>query len=140
MEKIFENVLEITTRDDYEKLISHVKNLIAKATENGALDDPEADNEYMREIGRLSCLGADYENEHIQFEHIKVKKKSPLIKQIENEMYNRNLKEKELAEMIEINEPFLRQIMRGRRTISLRTARRLHQRLNIDAKLILDYA
>jgi len=140
MEKIFENVLEITTRDDYEKLMSHVKNIIAEATENGALDDPEADNEYMREIGRLSCLGADYENEHIQFEHIKVKKKSPLIKQIENEMYNRNLKEKELAEMIEINEPFLRQIMRGRRTISLRTARRLHQRLNIDAKLILDYA
>jgi len=140
MEKIFENVLEITTRDDYEKLMSHVENLIAEATAKGALDDPEADNEYMREIGRLSCLGADYENEHIQFEYIKVKKKSPLIKQIENEMYNRNLKEKELAEMIEINEPFLRQIMRGRRTISLRTAKRLHQRLNIDAKLILDYA
>jgi len=140
MEKIFENVLEITRRDDYEKLMSHVENLIAEATENGALDDPEADNEYMREIGRLSCLGADYENEHIQFEYIKVKKKSPLIKQIENEMYNRNLKEKELAEMIDINEPILRQIMRGRRTISLRTAKRLHQRLNIDAKLILDYA
>jgi antitoxin component HigA of HigAB toxin-antitoxin module len=62
------------------------------------------------------------------------------IEQIENEMYNRNLKEKELAEMIEINEPILRQIMRGRRSISLRTAKRLHQRLNIDAKLILDYA
>ena len=116
------------------------ENLIAEATETGALDDPEADNEYMREIGRLSCLGADYENEHIQFEYIKVKKKSPLIKQIENEMYNRNLKEKDIAEMIEINEPVLRQIMRGRRTISLRTAKRLHQRLNIDAKLILDYA
>jgi antitoxin component HigA of HigAB toxin-antitoxin module len=140
MEKIFENVLEITTRDDYEKLMFHVENLIAEATETGALDDPEADNEYMCEIGRLSCLGADYENEHIKFEYIKVKKKSPLIKQIENEMYNRNLKEKELAEMIEINEPILRQIMRGRRTISLRTAKRLHQRLNIDAKLILDYA
>jgi antitoxin component HigA of HigAB toxin-antitoxin module len=140
MEKIFENVLEITTRDDYDKLMSRVENLIAEATETGALDDPEADNEYMREIGRLSCLGAEYENEHIQFEYIKVKKKSPLIKQIENEMYNRNLKEKELAEMIEINEPILRQIMRGRRTISLRTAKRLHQRLNIDAKLILDYA
>ena len=140
MEKIFENVLEITTRDDYEKLMSHVENLIAEATAKGALDDPEADNEYMREIGRLSCLGADYENEHIQFEYIKVKKKSPLIKQIENEMHYRNLKEKELAEMIEIKEPFLRQIMRGRRTLSLRTAKRLHQRLNIDAKLILDYA
>ena len=140
MEKIFENVLEITTRDDYEKLMSQVEKLITVATEAGALDDPEADNEYIREIGRLSCLGADYENEHIQFEHIKVKKKTPLIKQIENEMYSRNLKETELAKMIEINEPTLRQIMRGRRSISLRTAKSLHQRLNIDAKLILDYA
>jgi len=140
MEKIFENVLNITTRDDYEKLMSHVKNLIAEATETGALDDPEADNEFTREIGRLSCLGAEYENEYIQFEHIKVKKKSPLIKQIEDEMYIRNLKEKELADMIEINEPALRQIMRGRRSISIHTAKRLHQRLNIDPKLILDYA
>jgi antitoxin component HigA of HigAB toxin-antitoxin module len=140
MEKIFENVLEISTREDYEKLMSYVEILIAEATETGALDDPEADNEYIREIGRLSCLGADYENEHIQFKYIKVKKKSPLIKQIENEMHNRNLKENELAEMIEIKEPFLRQIMRGKRTISLRTAKKLHQQLNIDAKLILDYA
>jgi antitoxin component HigA of HigAB toxin-antitoxin module len=140
MKKIFENILEITTRDDYEKLMSHVEKLITEATEIGALDDPEADNEYIHEIGRLSCLGAEYENEHIKFEYIKVKKKSPLIRQIENEMFNRNLKEKELAEMIEINEPVLRQIMRGRKSISMRTAKSLHQRLNIDAKLILDYA
>jgi len=140
MEKIFENVLEISKRGDYEKLMSHVEKLIAEATEIGALDDPEADNEYIREIGRLSCLGADYESEYIQFEHIKVKKQSPLIKQIESEMYSRNIKEKELAEMIEINEPALRQIMRGRRSISMRTAKSLHKRLNIDAKLILDYA
>ena len=140
MEKIFENVLEITTRDDYEKLMSQVEKLIADATKTGALDDPEADNEYIREIGRLSCLGADYENEYIQFEHIKVKKKTPLIRQIENEMQSRNLKEKELAEMIEVNEPALRQIMRGRRSISMRTAKSLYKRLNIDAKLILDYA
>jgi antitoxin component HigA of HigAB toxin-antitoxin module len=140
MEKIFENVLEITTRDDYEKLMSHVEKLIVEATKTGSLDDPEADNEYTREIGRLSCLGADYENEYIQFEHIKIKKKSPLIRKIENEMYSRNLKEKELADMIEIKESALRQIMRGRKTISIRTAKRLHQRLNIDAKLILDYA
>ena len=96
MKKIFENVFEIITRDDYEKLMSHVKKLIAEATEIGALDDPEADNEYIHEIGRLSCLGADYENEHIRFEHIKVKKKSPLIRKFENEMYSRNLIDAEL--------------------------------------------
>ena len=82
MKKIFENVFEITTRDDYEKLMSHVKKLIAEATITGALDDPEADNEYTREIGRLSCLGAEYENEYIQFEHIKVRKRTPFKRNI----------------------------------------------------------
>ena len=80
MEKIFENVLKITTRDDYDVLLSHVKKLIAEATENGSLDDPEADNEYIREIGRIGLLCADYEDTKIEFKHIKVRKKPPLIK------------------------------------------------------------
>ena len=78
MEKIFENVPKLTTRGEYEKLLSHVKNLIIEATEIGALDDPEADNKYIREIGRLSHLGAAYEDEYIKFEHIKVGRKAPL--------------------------------------------------------------
>ena len=71
MEKIFEKKLKITTRDDYDVILSHVKKLITEATENGSLDDPEADNEYIREIGRLSVLGANYEDEYIKFEYIK---------------------------------------------------------------------
>ena len=140
MEKIFENVLELTTRDDYDQVLAHVKNLIKEATDNGALDDPEADNEYIREIGRLSRLGAEYENEYIQFTHLKVKKKSPLIRKIEDEMYSRDIKQKELANMLGINEPTLSQIMRQKRPISMRTAKKLHKSLDIDPKLIIDYA
>jgi len=140
MEKIFENVWKITTRDEYDKIWSQVKKLISEASERGVLDDPEADNEYTREIGRLSRLGAEYENEYMDFKYIKVKKKSPLIRQIEDEMYSRNIKQKELAVMIAINEPALSQIMRGKRPISMRTAKRLHKALNIDAKLLIEYA
>ena len=98
MEKIFENVLEITTREEYETVLSHVKKLIVEATGNGALDDPEADNEYIREIGRLSVLGAEYENRYIEFKFLKVRKKSPLIRSIEDEMYSRNIDTKLLIE------------------------------------------
>jgi hypothetical protein len=76
MKKIFENVAELTTLEDYEILLSHVKELIKEATDNGELDNPEADNEYIREIGRLSHLGAMYEDEHIQFKHLKIREKS----------------------------------------------------------------
>ena len=77
--------LELTTREDYEAVLSHVKKLIKEATDNGSLDDPEADNEYIREIGRLSRLGAEYENEYIQFTYLKIRKKSSLKRAIEKE-------------------------------------------------------
>jgi len=140
MKRVFENVLEITTREDYETALSSVKELIKEATANGALDDPGADNEYIREIGRLSRLGAEYENGYIEFKYLKVRKKSPLIRSIEDEMYSRNIKQKELADMLGINEPTLSQIIRGKRSISMRTAKKLHKSLNIDAKLLIEYS
>ena len=133
------NIVSIETREQYESVCVRVDELIREASEKGLLES-EYDNEYTREIGRLSRLGAIYENDYMEFKHIKVRKKSPLIQQIEDEMYSRNIKQKELAEMIELNEPALSQIMRGKRPISMRTAKRLHKALNIDAELLIEYA
>ncbi|MDR2839679.1 MAG: helix-turn-helix domain-containing protein [Paludibacter sp.] len=140
MKKLFENVSKLTTREDYDKVLAQVKVLIKEATENGCLDDPESDNEYIREIGRLGILCAQYENEYIQFKHLNVRKKSPLIRNIEDEMYSRNIRQKELSGMLGVNEPTLSQVMRGKRAISLRMAKRLYTVFNIDPKIILEYA
>jgi HTH-type transcriptional regulator/antitoxin HigA len=133
------NIKKVKTEEQYEAVRVRVDELIREASEKGMLES-EYDNEYTREIGRLSYLGAIYENEYMKFEHIKVRGKSPLIKQIEDEMYSRNIKQKELAEMLGINEPALSQIIRGKRSISMRTAKKLHKSLHIDPKLIIDYA
>jgi antitoxin component HigA of HigAB toxin-antitoxin module len=135
----FENIKKIETEEQYEAVRIRVNELIREASEKGMLES-EYDNEYTREIGRLSSMGAIYENEYVQFTHLKVRKKSPLIRQIEDEMYSRNIKQKELAEMLGINEPALSQIIRGKRPISMRTAKKLHKSLQIDPKLIIDYA
>ncbi|MDR1343561.1 MAG: hypothetical protein LBK18_09970 [Prevotellaceae bacterium] len=76
MRKIFENATAIVTREDYDKALLYVKALIREATSSGALDNPEADNSYTREIGRVGCLCADYESEYIAFKHIQVSKKA----------------------------------------------------------------
>ncbi|MDR0682827.1 MAG: helix-turn-helix domain-containing protein [Dysgonamonadaceae bacterium] len=140
MEKKFENVSELTTREEYDNAMSYVMQLINNATAQGALSDPEADNEYIREIGRVGHLCATYEDTRMEFKYIKVKKKSPLIKSIEDEMYARSINQKELAKMLSINEPELSLIIRGKRAISMRIAKKLHQSLHIDPKLIIDYA
>lgn len=82
---------KIETARQYEAVRSRLDELIREATEKGLLE-PEADNKYTREIGRLSYLGAIYENEYIAFRHLTVRKKSPLIQSIEAEMYNRSIR------------------------------------------------
>ena len=133
------DIKKIETEEQYEAVRFRVDELIQEASGKGMLES-DYDNEYTREIARLSYLGALYENEYMKFEHLKIRKKSPLIRSIEDEMYNRNIKQKELADMLGINEPTLSQIIRGKRSISMRTAKKLHRSFNIDAKLLIDYA
>ena len=76
------NISRIETTEQYNAICVRVDELIFEASEKGLLES-EYDNEYTREIGRLSRLGAIYEDENMTFKHIKVKKKSPLVKSIE---------------------------------------------------------
>lgn len=70
----FKNIKKIETEEQYEAVCVRVDELIKEASEKGLLES-EYDNEYTREIGRLSYLGALYENEDMKFEHLKVRKK-----------------------------------------------------------------
>ena len=114
---------KVETREQYDAVRARVDELINEATEKGMLES-DFDNEYIREIGRFGILGAQYENEYIQFKYLKVRKKSPLIKSIEDEMYSRNMKQKDLAGMLGINAPTLSQVMRGKRSMSLSVAKK----------------
>jgi len=79
MQQFFENVSELTTRKEYDNAMAYVKKLIAEASLNGALAELEADNEYTREIGRVGHLCAAYEDTHIEYEHLTVRKREPKI-------------------------------------------------------------
>ena len=79
MQKFLENVSELTTRKDYDIALAYVKKLISEASLNGTLADLEADNEYVREIGRIGHLCAVYEDTRIEYEHLTVRKRSPKI-------------------------------------------------------------
>ena len=83
MKKEFENVSKLDTRDEYDDAMAYVMQLISEATANGSLSDPEADNDYIREIGRVGHLCAVYEDTKIEFKHLKVKKKSHSIRRME---------------------------------------------------------
>ena len=81
---------------------------------------------------------ADYENNYMKFEHIKVK--SPLILEIEKEMQKRSIKQRQAAELLKVKESTFSQIMTGKRSVSMRMAKRLYELFKIDPKLIIEYA
>ena len=70
------NKLKIKTRNEYDTVRVHIELLIKEATEGGYFSDPEGDNEYIQEFGRLARLSAMYEDEYMDFGFIIPKTKS----------------------------------------------------------------
>lgn len=124
----------VTTRAQYDEVRERVNALIKEATQKGMLE-PNADNEYIREIARLAKLSAEYEDNYLNILPLKVK--NPLIKAIENYFYSRDMKRKEAAEVLGLNESVFSQIMNGKRKISASLAKKLYTDLHINADLIL---
>lgn len=138
MEKKFQNIESITDRQTYDEVMAYINKMVDYVTRNGYLKDPDADNEYTRELGRVMTMAADYESIYMDFKHLKVK--NPLIISIENEIRKKALNQRQTAELLDVKENTLSQIMTGKRNVSMKLAKKLYKTLNIDPKLILEFA
>ena len=128
---------KLTTRKQYDEAKARVETLIAEATTKGLLE-PDMDNAYTQELALLSKQLAAYEDEYLNI--LPLRQKSPLISSIEDYFYAHGMRQKEGAKLLGVNESQFSQIMSGRRRISMSFAKRLHSKLGIDARLILEYA
>ena len=128
---------EQTSKQEYDKAKAIVEALIAEATTKGMLE-PDMDNEYTRQIADWSKLMAQYEDEYMHI--LPLREKSPLIRAIEDYFYARNMKQKEGAQLLGINESVLSQILNGKRHITMPIAKQLHSKLGINAEMILEFA
>ncbi|MDL2291812.1 helix-turn-helix transcriptional regulator [Bacteroides sp. OttesenSCG-928-F21] len=131
------NIDCISTRAQYDTVRSRLDELINEATKKGMLE-PGMDNEYIREIGRLAKMSAEYEDNCMNI--VPLREKTPLIQSIESFFYSHNMKRKEVAEMLGVNESVFSQIMNGKRKITMPLAKKLYEKLNIDAETILKYS
>ena len=127
----------LTSKQEYNKTKAMVETLIAEATEKGMLE-PDMDNDYTRKIADLSKLMAQYEDEYMDI--LPLRQKTPLIKTIEDYIYARNMKQKEGALLLGINETVFSQILNGKRRITMPVAKRLYKILGINADMILEFA
>lgn len=128
---------KITTQEKYDKIKQQVESLINEATQKGMLE-PDMDNEYTRKIAELSREMAEYEDEDLGLQALRVK--SPLVRSIEDYGYAHNMRQKDVASALGVNESVFSQIMNGKRKITMSVAKRLHSVLGIDANTILEFA
>lgn len=131
------NVDCISSRAQYDTVRARLDELIKEATRLGLLESG-MDNEYIKEIGRLAKLSAEYEDNELNL--LPLRQKNPLIQSIEDFSYSHNIKRKEVAELLDLNESVFSQIMSGKRKISMDLAKKLYRKLNIDPKTILENA
>ena len=118
----------ITTEKEYVATMSKLDTLMKKGEKN--LTDKEA-----QEIRTLALAAQAYEKSIYTIPTPKT-----LLGLIELEMYERRLKQKELAKLLGIGEPKLSQIMSSKRKPDLAFLKAAHKHLGIDGNLLLEYA
>jgi HTH-type transcriptional regulator / antitoxin HigA len=88
------------------------------------------------ELARITGLIEAYESAHYPLPF----KPKNMVEMLELKMFERKLKQKDLAQVLEVTENRISEVMNGKRKVNMDLAKRLHQKLNIDAQFILVHA
>jgi HTH-type transcriptional regulator/antitoxin HigA len=113
-------------KSEYSIKSKRLEELLKKFTEDGKLSKPLA-----LELDQISDHIQEYEEKHFPF------KVESLQEMIELRMYQRKLKQKDLAEILGTTPSRISEILKGKRSITMDLAKGLYHKLNIDPKLIL---
>jgi len=114
------------TQQEYNKYQKRIEQLLQIVGN----DTPPTDLAFI-ELDELSDLVAAYEEQNFPVEIPR------LIDVIRLRMSEMGINQKQLAEILETPSSRVSEYLKGKRDITLDVAKRLHQKLNIDADIIL---
>lgn len=110
----------------YEAMIERIEELL-KVVNN---DTPVTDRHFL-ELDVISLLVEEYEAKYYPVE-------MPTLPEIiKDEMVERGITQKELAEILGVSPSRISEYMTGKTKPTLKVARLLHQKLDIDAEILL---
>lgn len=112
---------------DYKERNARMEILLKKLTESGKLTTKEE-----AELDAISDEIANYEEINFPF------KPESLKEMIELRMYQRKLKQKDLAVILGTTPSRISELLSGKCPLTIDLAKSLHQKLNIDSDLILN--
>lgn len=124
-----------TTYADYQQLMAQIETLLQKVTAGGGFNALSPDQ--ATQLAQISEWAEAYEDS-IPLMPIKVPQSIP--EMIEFKMYEKKMKQREMAQLLEVPETRLSEILRGKRRVNLAMAKTLRTKLKIDADFILEHA
>ena len=125
---------KITNDSEHEVIASKIEELLIKSSSNGGFSSLTKEETLL--LKNLSLLVEEYEDNQLHLMPIKAPK--TLIEMIRFKMYEMNIKQKQLAKLLEMSEARISELLNGKRKLNLEIAKKLHGKLNIDAKFLLD--
>jgi HTH-type transcriptional regulator/antitoxin HigA len=125
----------LKTEEEYLQVMERIEAYLTQATASGGfhhLSDLEKDD-----LRRLSLLAEHYED---GVPLMPIRQPQNLPDMIALKMYERKLKQKDLAALLGISAARLSEVLSGKRKVTLELAKRLHSELGIDPAFILETA
>ncbi len=116
---------KITDKTDYEKANNRIEQLLKVVGNKTSVTDKN-----FLELEHLSDMVAEYEEKYYSM------KPQNLIEMVKLRMYQRQLKQKDLAALLETKPSRISEFLNGKLKLSFSFAQKLYQKLNIDADLI----
>jgi HTH-type transcriptional regulator / antitoxin HigA len=129
------NTEPINTRNEYDEVMKQIEIILQKSTQIGGFN--KLNQEDTDTLARLSRLAEQYED---SIPLMPMKTPITLTEMIRFKMFEMNLKQKQLAKLLEISETRISELLNGKRKINIELAKKLHTKLNIDARFILEVA
>lgn len=126
---------KIQDRKEYNEVMKRIEKLLQKTTSNGGFG--KLPTKEVEALKKLSVMAEQYED---SIPLMPIKAPTTLTEMIRYKMFEMNLKQKQLARVLDISEARISELLTGKRKINLELAKKLHAKLNIDAHFILEVA
>ena len=120
------SIKKITNEKQYQLATERIEALLKVIGNDTDPNEPK-----FSELDNLSDVVAEYEEAHYQIP------KPELIETLKLRMFERDLKQKDLARILGTSSARVSEYLRGKRKLTFDVAKSMHKKLNIDAEIIL---
>ncbi len=126
---------KIKDRAKYEEIMKRIEKSLERLTKLGGIEHLPAKE--IKTLQELSLMAEQYED---SIPLMPIKAPKTLAEMIRYKMFEMNIKQNQLARILEVSETRISELLAGKRKVNIGLAKKLHIKLNIDANFILEVA